>query len=277
MAYAINEYNFWSNPKVREAGKDAALMYLAGNSYCNEFMTDGLIVFTAVSVIANLAFQTNPEKAIKALVDNHLWIKVANGYKVHDYLKYNKSKAEIEDLKKRCSTAGKASAKARTSSHVEHNVEQDVEHSHVDKTFNPISYTNSNTNYKEKESIKSSLSFAEKGDETDEIWLTFSSAFEELTGIEPKPTDAVVAMLTKFQELGVTVDEYRRAIQEMQANPSYTIATMRSPENWTLNIHNNKKQTSTGHVRAIDDKSMWGYIPGYVGDTSNEEVVINDD
>ena len=274
MAYAINEYNFWSNPKVREAGKDAALMYLAGNSYCNEFMTDGLIVFTAVSVIANLAFQTNPEKAIKALVDNHLWIKVANGYKVHDYLKYNKSKAEIEDLKKRCSTAGKASAKARTSSHVEHNVEQDVEHSHVDKTFNPISYTNSNTNYKEKESIKSSLSFAEKGDETDEIWLTFSSAFHELTGIEPKPTDAVVAMLAKFDELGVTVDEYRRAIQEMQSG-GYTVASMKSPEKWVMNNRNAKKPAP--RVRQIDKKDEWGYIPGYVSDTSNEIVVREDD
>ncbi len=111
---------------------------------------------------------------------------------------------------------------------------------------------------------------------SDEIWLTFSSAFEELTGIEPKPTDAVVAMLTKFQELGVTVDEYRRAIQEMQAG-GYTVATMKSPEKWVMNNRNSKKQTSTGHVRAIDDKSMWGYIPGYVVDTSNEEVVINDD
>ena len=83
-------------------------------------------------------------------------------------------------------------------------------------------------------------------------------------------------MLTKFQELGVTVDEYRRAIQEMQAG-GYTVATMKSPEKWVMNNRNSKKQTSTGHVRAIDDKSMWGYIPGYVGDTSNEEVVINDD
>lgn len=43
------------------------------------------------------------------------------------------------------------------------------------------------------------------------------------------------------------------------------------------NNRNSKKPNSIGHVRAIDDKSMWGYIPGYVGDTSNEEVVINDD
>jgi len=135
---------------------------------------------------------------------------------------------------------------------------------------------NRRTDKQIKNSINSSLSFAEKGDESDEIWLTFSSAFEELTGIEPKPTDAVVAMLAKFDELGVTVDEYRRAIQEMQAG-NYTVATMKSPETWVMNNRNSKKPTSTGHVRAIDDKSIWGYIPGYVGDTSNEEVIINDD
>ena len=99
MAYAINEYNFWSNPKVREAGKDAALMYLAGNSYCNEFMTDGFIAQTIVPVLANLAFQTNPEKAIKALVDNHLWIKVANGYKVHDYLGPQKHRRKLHRIR----------------------------------------------------------------------------------------------------------------------------------------------------------------------------------
>ena len=109
---------------------------------------------------------------------------------------------------------------------------------------------------------------------SDEIWLTFSSAFEELTGIEPKPTDAVVAMLAKFDELGVTVDEYRRAIQEMQAG-NYTVATMRSPEKWVMNNRNAKKPAP--RVRQIDKKDEWGYIPGYVSDTSNEIVVREDD
>lgn len=113
MAYAITEYEFWGNPKVREAGKDAVLMYLAGNSYCNQFMTDGLITLAAIPTVANLAFQKNPDKAIKALVDNRLWIKARNGYQVHDYLKHNKSKLQIEDLMKKRSTAGKASARSR--------------------------------------------------------------------------------------------------------------------------------------------------------------------
>lgn len=111
MAYAITEYEFWGNPKVREAGKDAVLLYLAGNSYCNQFMTDGLITFAVIPTIANLAFLRNPEKAIRSLVDNRLWFEVIIGYQVHDYLKHNKSKAQIEDLINKRSYAGKAKTK----------------------------------------------------------------------------------------------------------------------------------------------------------------------
>ena len=80
-------------------------------------------------------------------------------------------------------------------------------------------------------------------DESDELWLSFSSAFQELTNIEPEPTKPVVAMLSKFQELGVTLDEYRKAIQEMQ-DGNYTIATMKSPEKWVMNNRNPKKPSS---------------------------------
>lgn len=101
------------------------------------------------------------------------------------------------------------------------------------------SKSNSNSNSNSKSNSKSNSNSNE-----DEIWLTFSSAFLELTGIEPKPTDAVVAMLAKFQELGVTVDEYRRAIQEMQAG-GYTVATMKSPEKWVMNNRNGNKSGDT--------------------------------
>ena len=40
-------------------------MYLAGNSYCNQFMTDGLITLAVIPTVANLAFQKSPNKAIE--------------------------------------------------------------------------------------------------------------------------------------------------------------------------------------------------------------------
>jgi hypothetical protein len=82
--------------------------------------------------------------------------------------------------------------------------------------------------------------------ESDEIWLSFSEAFQELTNIKPKPTEPVVAMLAKFEELGVTVDEYRKAIQEMQAG-GYTIASMTSPEKWVMNNRTNGNKKAVGY------------------------------
>jgi len=113
MAYTSTEYEFWGNPKVRAAGKDAAILYIAANGYCNQFMTDGFIAATSVDTIASLAFQKQPRKAIEALVINRLWYEVEGGYQVHDYLKHNKSKAQIESLISKRSAAGKAGANVR--------------------------------------------------------------------------------------------------------------------------------------------------------------------
>lgn len=113
MAYASTEYEFWGNPKVRAAGKDAALLYIAANGHCNQFMTDGFISEKSIETIASLAFQRSPKKAIDALVENNLWHRVDGGYEVHDYLKHNKSKAQIESLTEKRSTAGKAGADTR--------------------------------------------------------------------------------------------------------------------------------------------------------------------
>ena len=100
-----------------------------------------------------------------------------------------------------------------------------------------LSYSKSNSNSESKSKSNSN---------EDEIWLSFSEAFQELTNIKPKPTEPVVAMLAKFEELGVTVDEYRKAIQEMQAG-GYTIASMTSPEKWVMNNRTNGNKKAAGY------------------------------
>lgn len=162
MAYAIIEYGFWGNPKIREAGKDAALMHIAACGYCNEFLTDGFISHIALETVAFNAFQRQPKKAIKALIEHRLWIEVEGGYQVNDYLKYYKSKKQIKDLREQKSNAGKASAEAKAKQNnappakqdvqhfVEQSVEQDVEHP-VEKVFNENStYNNNNNKIQEK-------------------------------------------------------------------------------------------------------------------------------
>lgn len=151
MAYSNTDYAFWDNPKIIAAGKDAALLYLAGNGYCNQFLTDGFLDDAIVANVAFRAFQRQPKKAIDALVANKLWIRVEGGYQVHDYLKHNKSKAQVDELRNKNSAAGKASAQARVQANaqatvqhsVEQSVEQSVEHG-VEKVFNHISYSLTN-------------------------------------------------------------------------------------------------------------------------------------
>lgn len=241
MAYAITEYEFWSNPKVREAGKDAVLMYLAGNSYCNQFMTDGLITFAVIPTVANLAFQKSPNKAIESLVNSKLWIKKTNGYQVHDYLKHNKSKAEIEDLMNKRSKAGKAGAKSRVTTNDKAN-EQASDEANAEHLLGSISISNSNTNSKDL-----------KDDSNDSLWIIFSSVFQELTGIKPKPTQPIVEMLARFESAGVTVVEYRKAIQEMMAG-GYSCTTMKSPETWVMNNRNSKRGKPVQTPEAQQDK-----------------------
>ena len=241
MAYAITEYEFWSNPKVREAGKDAVLMYLAGNSYCNQFMTDGLITFAVIPTVANLAFQKSPNKAIDSLVSSKLWIKKTNGYQVHDYLKHNKSKAEIEDLMNKRSKAGKAGAKSRVST-PESTSDEANEQANDEHLLGSISISNSNSNSKDL-----------KDDSNDSLWILFSDVFQTLTGIKPKPTKPVVEMLARFESAGVTVEEYRNAIKQMSEG-GYTVATMKSPETWVMNNRNRKRGKPVQTPEAQQDK-----------------------
>lgn len=113
MAYAQIEFEFWSNPKVLYVGKDAALLYIAGCGYCSQHLTDGFIADGSVHFIANMAWQRSYKKLVNSLVESGLWKKVDGGYEINDYLKHNKSKAEVVEYRDKKSRAGKASAKAR--------------------------------------------------------------------------------------------------------------------------------------------------------------------
>jgi len=157
MAYANTEYEFWGNPKVRAAGKDAAIMYIAACGYCNQFLTDGFISHPAIETISFLAFQKQPKKTINLLLEQKLWLEVEGGYLIHDFLKHNKSKAQIEEIRAKNSAAGKASAQARSQPNVEQNVERNVERNveqsverSVEQSVERSVNHNDNDNYKDK-------------------------------------------------------------------------------------------------------------------------------
>lgn len=95
-------------------------MYISGLVYCNTHETDGFIPESVAPVLAYRAFNRNAKKAISTMLEAKLWDKVEAGYQVHDFLEFNKSKAEIEDIKRKRSEAGK---KGRSSSKPTHSRE----------------------------------------------------------------------------------------------------------------------------------------------------------
>ena len=106
MAWARIDDNFFSHPKVRKAGKDAVMLYMAALCHCNAYLTEGFIADEVLELIGVQAFQTQPKKLAEQLVECELINRVEGGYQIHDYLKYNYSRDKVEELRIKRSEAG---------------------------------------------------------------------------------------------------------------------------------------------------------------------------
>lgn len=97
-------------------------------SHCGQMLTDGFVRDAAWKTIGSASTR-------RQLVDAGLAEPVPGGYRMHDYLEHQRSRAEVEDMIARKSAAGKRSAAARAQARalaeqgVQHGVEQDAEQS----------------------------------------------------------------------------------------------------------------------------------------------------
>lgn len=82
------DVDYFQHPKVVTAGRDAALLYLAGLCYCQRHLTDGYIPVAAVRVLAAEAW-TKPSMA-ERLVDANLWQRTDAGFVVTGWVERNK-------------------------------------------------------------------------------------------------------------------------------------------------------------------------------------------
>ena len=85
--------NFATNLKVLAAGEDAAWVYVSGLLFCSANETDGKIPTAALRTITA---KRDAKTLARILVREGLWIETAGGWEVHDYLKHQRSKAQIE-------------------------------------------------------------------------------------------------------------------------------------------------------------------------------------
>ena len=224
MAYTNTDYSFWTNPKVRAAGKDAAFLYIAGNGFCNEYLTDGFISDTDIETVAFNAFLRSPKKAVESLMVAGLWDRVRGGYKIHDYLDYNKSKKEIEELRSKKTAAGRkggiASAQASAQAPAQAPAQAKTEQYNYDSISN----------------LKDTTTTVPPSD-----FQLFAEVYELVTGSEPKVLNAEIEAVSAIIKAGGTPDDFRSALQGMQ-DKDYTIANMSSALTWTLKDIDKRKQ-----------------------------------
>ena len=116
MPWGRIDDGFYDHPKLDALGRDrlssVGLHWLAV-SWCNRWLTDGAITRERVVKLGGTA------RLADVLVAAGLWERDGNDYRIHDFLDFNESKADVEAAREverekkrrqRASGAGKASA-----------------------------------------------------------------------------------------------------------------------------------------------------------------------
>ncbi len=92
MGWARLDDGYPHHPKMLAAGADAIVLDVAGVCYANRYQTDGWIADTQLTTLYPPL--RNPRKAAQALVDVGRWTREDGGWRIHDFLDYNGSKAD---------------------------------------------------------------------------------------------------------------------------------------------------------------------------------------
>lgn len=90
---------FFHHTKVMRVGKDGMLLFLASLCYCSSGSTDGYIDGAVVRKLAALAEVEDVAAATGRLLTVGMWERDGDGYRVHDYLKYNPSAEQVRELR----------------------------------------------------------------------------------------------------------------------------------------------------------------------------------
>ncbi len=95
MTFAQLHDGFYRNPKVQAAGSVGAWMWVASIGYASEGLTDGFIPLVALASLCPDLDAKPRLKVAARLVEVGLWEVADGGWRVHDYLNWNFSKAAV--------------------------------------------------------------------------------------------------------------------------------------------------------------------------------------
>jgi hypothetical protein len=97
MAYAQIHTQALSHPKVLALSAPAFRVWVAGLCYAQEHLTDGQIPRGALVALRVPA----PKQAVGDLVRVRLWEATADGWQIHDYATWNRTRADVETKRAR--------------------------------------------------------------------------------------------------------------------------------------------------------------------------------
>lgn len=109
MAWANFDDNFADHPKVAGLSDQAFRLHTSGILYCAKYLTNGVV---PVAQAARLTPGFKKEH-VRELITAGLWDSQGDGYHIHDYLQWNRSREQILSERARKSEAGKRGAKRR--------------------------------------------------------------------------------------------------------------------------------------------------------------------
>lgn len=107
MTWTRLDEGFSDHPKILAAGPMAELLHIHGLLYCNRHLTDGFIPTAALPLLKARA------PYVAKLVSAGIWEKVDGGYRIHHFLEYQPSRAEVLEARTARKIAKIAGGKAR--------------------------------------------------------------------------------------------------------------------------------------------------------------------
>jgi hypothetical protein len=86
---AVLDTHWHANPKILALGLDAMGLHAWSISYCDDLLTNGFVPLNALPQLPRI------KQAVKALVDAGRWEVVDGGFRLHNYLRYNRSREKV--------------------------------------------------------------------------------------------------------------------------------------------------------------------------------------
>src|SRR3954447_13701245 len=92
MTWVRLDDEFYEHDKIIALSDAAFRLWANALGFCNRKLTDGFLQANAVGLLTT---HRNPRTLVAELVTQWLWEPVSGGYLVHDYLKYQPTKAKV--------------------------------------------------------------------------------------------------------------------------------------------------------------------------------------